>query len=233
MKKRGEIVEITIRSFSGGTCPKSVAVSMANGAEAYLKEYYYNMKPQNCGIASSTIRVEEFRDGDIMGSGSGIMIVATTSNGYRLAGSAVGSHKVSPKVSGRQAAVELVNCLSQSYRTNDHEVYYPCVDEYLQDQLILYMALADGVSEIICGSLSLHTQTAISLAEKIFSVHRKVKKKTSDHGEDRTGSSDCQQSPLFEVIRLDGKEENQVPPDDMGYLPGLHLIRCHGIGYGK
>jgi RNA 3'-terminal phosphate cyclase (ATP) len=36
-----------------------------------------------------------------------------------------------------------------------------CVDDWLQDQLIIFMALAEGTSEILTGSLTQHTQTAI------------------------------------------------------------------------
>ncbi len=33
-----------------------------------------------------------------------------------------------------------------------------CVDEYMQDQLIIYMALAAGRSRVRCGPLSLHSE---------------------------------------------------------------------------
>ncbi len=36
-----------------------------------------------------------------------------------------------------------------------------CCDEFLQDQLLLFVALASGTSVIHCGPLSLHTKTAI------------------------------------------------------------------------
>ena len=42
-----------------------------------------------------------------------------------------------------------------------------CVDEYLQDQLIIYMALAKGQSTLLTGPISLHTQTAIFVAEQM------------------------------------------------------------------
>ncbi|ETO20645.1 hypothetical protein RFI_16570 [Reticulomyxa filosa] len=40
-----------------------------------------------------------------------------------------------------------------------------CVDRYLQDQLIIFAALAQGKSELKCGTLELHTKTAIHFAE--------------------------------------------------------------------
>jgi RNA 3'-terminal phosphate cyclase (ATP) len=42
-----------------------------------------------------------------------------------------------------------------------------CMDSYLQDQLIIYMALANGKSKIKTGPLTLHTTTAIHFCEKI------------------------------------------------------------------
>lgn len=40
-----------------------------------------------------------------------------------------------------------------------------CVGENLQDQLIIFMALAKGISKMFTCELSLHTQTAIYFAE--------------------------------------------------------------------
>jgi RNA 3'-terminal phosphate cyclase len=40
-----------------------------------------------------------------------------------------------------------------------------CVDEYLQDQLIIFMALTKNISKIKTTNITLHTQTAIYFAE--------------------------------------------------------------------
>jgi RNA 3''-terminal phosphate cyclase len=40
-----------------------------------------------------------------------------------------------------------------------------CVDNYMQDQLIILMALARGKSRIKTGNITLHTKTAIHVAE--------------------------------------------------------------------
>mmetsp|Transcript_32112 Transcript_32112/g.69365 ORF Transcript_32112/g.69365 Transcript_32112/m.69365 type:complete len:100 (+) Transcript_32112:868-1167(+) len=39
-----------------------------------------------------------------------------------------------------------------------------CVDEWMQDQLIIFMALSHGVSRMRTGPLSMHTQTAMHYA---------------------------------------------------------------------
>jgi RNA 3'-terminal phosphate cyclase (ATP) len=79
-----------------------------------------------------------------------------------------------------------------------------CVDEYLQDQLILYMALADGASEILTGSLPLHTQTAIWTAEQFCDAR-------------------------FHVSRVDDGSDSAA--DASGRIAGRHVIRCDGIGF--
>lgn len=48
------------------------------------------------------------------------------------------------------------------------------LDEHLADQLIPFMALADGYSELTCSSLSEHTLTNIFVTEKILGVRFKV-----------------------------------------------------------
>ena len=54
------------------------------------------------------------------------------------------------------------------------------MDEYLQDQLILFMALAKGKSTALYGPLTLHTQTSIHFAECLtgakFSMRYKLNK---------------------------------------------------------
>ena len=45
----------------------------------------------------------------------------------------------------------------------------------LQDQLIIFMALAEGTSRLACGPLTLHTQTAIAIAEQLTTAKFTVK----------------------------------------------------------
>ena len=45
-----------------------------------------------------------------------------------------------------------------------------CVDTYLQDQLIMLMALAKGYSKIKTGPITMHTKTAIYIAVKMTKV---------------------------------------------------------------
>lgn len=78
-----------------------------------------------------------------------------------LGGSALGSRKETSYETGRRAVNELVRSIEGG----------SCVDQYVQDQLIVFMALAKGISRIRCDfPLTLHTQTAIYIAEKLTDV---------------------------------------------------------------
>jgi RNA 3'-terminal phosphate cyclase (ATP) len=102
------------------------------------------------------------------GSGSAITLVAETEGGCILGGSAIGKKGLEPADLGESAADELL-------RNVEHG---GCVDEYLQvpasnpltarflmrsqDQIIIFLALADGKSTVKTGPLTLHTKYAIS-----------------------------------------------------------------------
>lgn len=48
------------------------------------------------------------------------------------------------------------------------------VDEYTQDQLIVFMGLAKTPSSILCGPLTLHTKTVIHVVEQLCGVKFEV-----------------------------------------------------------
>lgn len=52
---------------------------------------------------------------------------------------------------------------------------HACVDQHLQDQLILFMALASGTSAIRTGPITLHTETAIHVVTLICDAKFRVK----------------------------------------------------------
>jgi RNA 3'-terminal phosphate cyclase (ATP) len=181
---RGYLKTINIRSFYGGNCPKVVALNMAKSAKSEVRLRYPAIP------IHTTISFDE----SAIGSGSGILLVAETSTGCRLGGSALGSRQESPKESGIQAAKQLCETLEDG----------GCVDEYLQDQLIIYMALASGRSQVLTGSLTLHSKSAICVAEKFCNA-------------------------TFEIRKIDDLVDST--PDSSGRIPGKHIIRCEGIGF--
>ena len=82
----------------------------------------------------------------------------------------MGSPKVKPRKSGEDAAAGLLTSLESG----------ACADRWLQDQLIIFMALASGRSRMRTGPLTLHTETAIDIAEKFTGVKFEVKKDSGD-----------------------------------------------------
>lgn len=155
--QRGTLSKITGRAYVAGVLPFKMAQTMAEVAHRMLKEKYPDVQD---------IKIEPDKEpGDkAHGSGSGIMLMAESSTGCRIAGSAIGRKGVSPQEVARNAVEELANNLQ----------YDSCVDEHLQDQLIIFMALAAGHSSMKCGPLTMHTQTAIHVAEKIMKAKFKV-----------------------------------------------------------
>lgn len=87
-------------------------------------------------------------------------MVAETSTGCILGGSALGKREERPEETGRRAGEELLCAIREG----------ACVDKHTQDQIIVFMALADGRSRIKMGELTLHTKTAIYVTEQLTNV---------------------------------------------------------------
>jgi RNA 3'-terminal phosphate cyclase (ATP) len=187
---RGEVCEIRIRAFHAGKLPRHLAQTMADAARKYLQQRITTKAPN--------YNVQVVMEHQAVGSGLGILIVAKTTTGCLLAGSALSAPKKVAGQVGIEAAAELFATLQDG----------GCVDEWLQDQLIIFMALAQGSSEMLTGSLTLHTQTAMWIAEEMSGVK-------------------------FEVTKLsDGKVATQSGYGSDGRITGQHLIRCpQGLGF--
>ncbi|XP_069593509.1 RNA 3'-terminal phosphate cyclase isoform X1 [Ranitomeya imitator] len=144
---RGSVTKIYGRAFVAGVLPYKMVKDMISAAvrciRRELRDLYVNIQ----GVQESGDKA--------VGNGSGIIIVAETSTGCLFAGSSLGRKGVPSDRVGAEAAEILLRNLRHG----------GCVDEYLQDQLIIFMALADGVSRIKTGPLTLHTQTAIHFVE--------------------------------------------------------------------
>ena len=91
-------------------------------------------------------------------------ISAKTSTGCILRGSALGALRVSPEDTGIKAAEELLEAVESG----------GCVDKYIQDQMIIFMALAAGSSTLVTGPITLHTEAAIHIAERLTKAKFKI-----------------------------------------------------------
>ncbi|KRT82383.1 hypothetical protein AMK59_4894 [Oryctes borbonicus] len=147
MLEQGQVTRLYGWSFVAGAVPLGIAHGMADAAESDLKRYGIN------------VNVERYKESPDMAEGncSGILIVAETNTGNIFGGSALGKRDEKPQVTGSKAAMEIIKTVSEG----------ACVDDHGQDQIIILMALADGVSRIKVGSLTMHTKTAIYIAEKL------------------------------------------------------------------
>ncbi|KAI3369192.1 hypothetical protein L3Q82_026143, partial [Scortum barcoo] len=153
MTERGTITKIYGRAFVAGVLPFKLAKDMSSAAvrtiRKEIKELYINI---------SSLQEKD----KACGNGNGIIIIAESSTGCVFAGSALGKKGVYADKIGIEAAEMLL----RNIRHNG------CVDEFLQDQLIIFMALAKGRSRIRTGAVTLHTQTAIHIAEQLTQVRR-------------------------------------------------------------
>lgn len=84
-----------------------------------------------------------------------------TTTDCTLGASALGSRNQKPFDTGIKAANELISVLQAK----------SCVDTHVQDQLIIFMVLANGLTRIRCTMpLTMHTKTAIHIAELMTQV---------------------------------------------------------------
>lgn len=168
------------RAYAAGALPLHVARKTADGARAVLRE---------AGVPAAHVDISAVREdeADAVGSGSGIVMWAETEGGCVLGGSAVGTKGKDARKVGAEAARELLNNIEHG----------GCVDEYLQvghslsrwdfgsygwllkDQLIIFLALAEGVSTVVTGPLTMHTRTAIWTAQAITNTKFEIDESSS------------------------------------------------------
>jgi len=98
--------------------------------------------------------------------GAAILVIATTTTGCIICGSSIGEKGKKAEDIGLDAAKSLCD---------DIEIGC-CVDRYLQDQLIIFMALAKGTSKIKTGPLTEHTKTSIHYSQLLTGAQFTVTK---------------------------------------------------------
>ncbi|XP_055843185.1 RNA 3'-terminal phosphate cyclase [Episyrphus balteatus] len=148
----GNVQNVFGWSYVAGPLPLQMAEEMKKGAINSLKRVY----------RSDQINIEAYKETEQMSRnpGSGIILGAATSSGCVLGSSALGDRKIQPLQVGGTAAEELMTSLQNK----------ECTDQHVQDQLIIYMALANGTSSIQTGRLTTHTLTAIHIAELMTGI---------------------------------------------------------------
>ncbi|XP_019851369.1 PREDICTED: RNA 3'-terminal phosphate cyclase-like [Amphimedon queenslandica] len=153
---RGDINGITIEAFTAGLVHRKVSHEMIAAAK-FILEKNISLATLPSGIKTDPKHLTEQ---EAFGNGSGIISVVTTTSGCVFGSAYNGSKTESADRCGQRVGEELVKVLSGE----------ACVDDYMQDQLIILMALAKGCSRIKTGPLTLHTETAIHIVETLTDV---------------------------------------------------------------
>lgn len=161
----GDVTRVTVQASVAGVLNVKLAQEMAGAAKDVLVDFFGRQ---------STVRivVDAFKERDAVGNGNSISVVAETSSGCFLGSGRIGSRGKSGLDLGREAAKDIVEAIKLR----------ACADLYLQDQLIIFMALASGVSRIRSGPLTLHTETAIHVAELLTGAKFKVEQSQDEPG---------------------------------------------------
>lgn len=97
-----------------------------------------------------------------------LLLVAETSNGFRFGRDWLAEGKIKeamlPKIIKTRMVSQVVTDLVAELEHGG------CVDEFLQDQLVVFQVLAEGKSRVEGGNPSLHTLTARWVASEILGV---------------------------------------------------------------
>ncbi|EFJ50490.1 hypothetical protein VOLCADRAFT_80268 [Volvox carteri f. nagariensis] len=166
LTRRGNLSQVVVKTFTAGRVGASVAKRMAASAEAAVRRTLKDLGPTGRGVPVLVETVHEPPDRAV-GDGCGVLIFADTDTGCRIGASAKGERGVPAEEIGERAAAELAEALTSG----------TCVDQWMQDQLIIWMALASGTSRVRCSEPTLHTRTAMVVAEQLlpgvkFVLHR-------------------------------------------------------------
>ncbi|CAI2733995.1 unnamed protein product [Schistosoma spindalis] len=152
----GTVEKVSGYSFVAGRVPLKVAHDVKDEALRCFRKCF-----------SCPINIDSFQESSdrCEGNVAAFMFVIHTSTDCRLAVSGI----INPRDHHyRQMVSEACQSL---YNYSKIGI---CCDDYMQDQLIMLMALAKGNSQIRCGPLTLHTKTAIYVAEHLLGVKFEV-----------------------------------------------------------
>lgn len=133
-------------------------VSHSRNLPAHVVERQAKAAMQICssaGYPNTTIALDAGLGVEGPSKGSGIVLWAKTSTGGMLGGDALGAPGKPAEQVGTEAASSLLAELSAGAP----------LDAHLADQLIIWLALANGCSKIKMSTLTLHTVTAMVVTE--------------------------------------------------------------------
>ncbi|XP_028416632.1 RNA 3'-terminal phosphate cyclase-like [Dendronephthya gigantea] len=161
MTDPGVVTRITGRAFVAGDKPIKIAQIMAKKAQVSLKQIFTDIPIMIDSVRESNSRSE--------GMGQGILIVAETSTSCVFSGSGLWKKGVGTESVVEIAMKELMDNINSG----------GCVDSWMQDQVIVPMALAKGNSVVKTGPLTSKTKAALRALREITKVRFKIIKEKS------------------------------------------------------
>ncbi len=151
---QGDVVRIEGIALSSHLKQKRVSERMMQKCSELLKSNGYSARLK---IVHDTLALQR---------GAALTIYAKTSSGCIIGADRAGEPRRTSEDIGRYVAGNLIEDLATG----------ATVDRYLADQLILYAALADGVSEYRIPRLTEHVETNLWLVESILGAKIQVNK---------------------------------------------------------
>src|SRR5205823_1123940 len=124
-----------------------------------------------------------------IGDGCSLLLMAHTDTGCILASSCVGERGLPAETVATRAAEQLLANVEAG----------GCVDEYMQDQLILFLALAKGTSILKTGPLTLHTRTCLFWAQYFTGARVRVHKAKNNSSLQTPEPSDTEETVIIEI----------------------------------
>ena len=146
LRERGPLLSLHVHAWCAGGRTLAQAQAMADAAVSAL------------GADAPSPQLSVTRETAATGDGAGITLVAQSHTGCLLGAAAVLERGADPATAGAAAGAELCGAMRSG----------ACVDAWAADQLIIFMALAEGSSQLLAPHpLSLHALTAIAVASQM------------------------------------------------------------------
>lgn len=152
LKKRGKIKSIRGISIAG-RLPSHVAERQANAATRALKEHFDDVY-----ITSSTVNT--------LSPGTSITLWAECENSI-LGSDNIGKKGVPAERIGEECAKELISSIEAG----------AALDKYMADQILLYLALAHGKSEITIEKITEHVETNSRVIKQMLNTQIEIRDK--------------------------------------------------------
>ncbi|ORX99990.1 RNA 3'-terminal phosphate cyclase [Basidiobolus meristosporus CBS 931.73] len=163
MLNPGQLEYIKGYVYLAGPLSPNHLEKMRTGVETLLYKELPSIVP-TFALANVELECVKEKEENCHGSGSGVFLWGETSNHSYFSGTEIGSPKQDSVRTGENAAKALLQELRE----------YGAVDQWAQDQLIIFIALAKGRSNLRTGPITLHTKSAIWVASQLTSAEFEI-----------------------------------------------------------